>query len=375
MKGWGIVLLLGACILAGSGPAGGWVSGAGEIDISRSVVQRMAGYERHSSMAGDGSLQIGSGSPGASSLSYSGDVPLVGFKRIETGPPFSGTKNSFQEAFSATDMEREVTASASSHLVATDMKLAFNGTYFTSSNMHQAFVRDVSSHQRYTGNFEIQNTIQFGSLADRRPALSVTVLPQDCSARVGGPIRREYAIANVGTVPVRDLSLVDSRVGTVTLSRTELSPGEVASGSSSFTLGEEDATGLQRDSIVATAVDFAGNGAEASASATVDLIGWQGLNLTVAATDGCVNPGGGLACLYTIENTGDLPINNLTITDTISPGPVAANLTLMPGEVVNLTANLTVMELAPLTNVVSALGLKSDGEMVGRSKEVGLQPC
>jgi hypothetical protein len=375
MKGWGLVLLLGVSILAGSGPAGGWVSGTGEIDISRSVVQRMADYECHSSMAGDGSLRIGGSSPGASSLSYSGDVPLVGFKRIETGSPFRGTKSSFQEAFSATDMEREVTTSASSHLVATDMKLAFNGTYVTSSNMHQAFVRDVSSHQRYTGNFEIQNMIQFGSLANRRPALSVTVLPQDCSAQVGGPIRREYAVSNVGTVPVRDLSLVDSRVGPVPLSRTELSPGEVASGSSSFALGEEDVPGLHKDSIVATAVDYAGNGAEASASATVDLIGWEGLNLTVESSDGCIHPGGGLASVYTIENTGDLPINNLTVTDSIAPGPVAANLTLMPGEAVNLTADLAVLGPSPLTRLVSASGNRSDGEMVARSIEVVLQPC
>ena len=390
MKGWGLIfLLLGVSFIVASGIAGGWVSGTGEVDISRSVVNRIDDYEYYSTMAGDGSLQMGHIAKGSKnlekgifsgglSLSYSGDIPLVGVKRIETGSPFRGTKTTFQEAFSATEMEREEMTRMGSSVVATDTKLAFNGTYVTSSNSHQAFVRDISSHQRYTGTFEINNMIQFGSLADRRPALAVTILPQECFAEAGALVTRNYAVVNTGTVPVRGLDLVDSRFGPVLLSRTELSPGEVATGSLSFPLGEEALPGPQRDSVVVTAVDFQGNVAEATATATVNLIPARGLNLTVKACEACVRPGEIVTYVYAVENSGDLPIFDINLTDSISSSPIAVNLTLMPGEGLNLTTNRTVREAdlpGPLKNVVSAAGINSEGELVGRTREVILLPC
>ncbi|MDD3565326.1 MAG: hypothetical protein PHN90_06635, partial [Methanothrix sp.] len=194
----------------------------------------------------------------------------------------------------------------------------------------------------------------------------------------GALVTRNYAVANTGTVPVRGLDLVDSRFGPVPLSRTELSPGEVASGSLSFSLGEEALPGPQRDSVVVTAVDFQGNVAEATATATVNLIPARGLNLTVKACEACVRPGEIVTYVYAVENSGDLPIFDINLTDSISSSPIAVNLTLMPGEGLNLTTNRTVREAdlpGPLKNVVSAAGINSEGELVGRTREVILLPC
>jgi uncharacterized repeat protein (TIGR01451 family) len=393
MKRRGLIFLfLGVCLLLASGPADGWVNGTGAVDISRSVVNRMEGFEYYNAMAGDGSLEIGHAAKDVSKsgnvlgtrttrLSYSGDVPLVGQKRVERGSLFSGTKTSIEEAFSATEIEKEQTTSIgsdNSQLVGTDTKLSFNGTYMTSSNMHQLFSTDISSHQRFTGNLEINSQISFGGLADRKPSIALVVGPEVSFAEVGALVTRNYEVANTGTVPVQGLTLVDSRVGPVALSKTNLNPGEVASAVASFTILDEDLPGPLEDSVQVNGVDFQSNPAVASAAATVNLIGPWDLNLTVTATQPCATAGDVVTYIYTIENVGDFAISELNLTDSIGGGPIAINATLLPKESIALTANRAVNEtdlLGPLTNSVSVSGFNSMGEMVGSSAVVVLQPC
>lgn len=375
-----------------SGPASGWVSGTGAVDISRSVVNRMEDFEYYNAMSGDGSLDIGNGlkdvsksendsSARTTRLSYSGDVPLVGLKRVEQGSLLRGTHTSVEEAFSATQIEKEQTTSIgsdNSQLVGTDTKLSFNGTYMTSSNMHQAFSTDVSSHQIFTGNFEIDKQISFGGLADRKPSIDLVVRPEVSWAEVGAVVTRSYEIANIETVPVRDLSLVDSRVGPVALSKTDLNPGEVASAVASFTVLGEDLPGPLNDSVRVTGVDFQSKIAVDSAASTVNLIGPWGLNMTVAAIQPCASAGEVVTYVYTINNVGDFTIGELNLTDSISGGPIAINATLSPGDSLNFTANQIVTETdlpGPLTNSVSVSGTNSMGEVVESSAEVVLQLC
>jgi len=387
-----ILLLLGVCLLLASGPASGWVSGTGAVDISRSVMNRMEDFEYYNAMSGDGSLDIGPGAKEVSKswndvsarttrLSYSGDVPLVGLKRVERGSLLSGTHTSVEEAFSATQIEKEQTTSVSSENsqhVGTDTKLSFNGTYMTSSNMHQPFSTDVSSHQRFTGNFEIDNQISFGGLADRKPSIALVVGPEVSWAEVGAVVTLNYEVANTGAVPIKGLSLVDSRLGPVALSKTDLNPGEVASAVASFTVLDEDLPGPLNDSVQVTGIDFQGNLAVASATATVNLIGPWDLNLTVTATQPCAMVGDVVTYIYTIENVGDFAIDELSLTDSVDGEPIAINASLSPGDSLTLTTNRTVSETdlpGHLTSSATVSGSNSIGEMVEGSAEFVLQPC
>ncbi len=393
MKGWGLIfLLLGVGLLLSVGPALGWVSGTGTVDISRSVVNRMEEFEYFSAMMGDGSLALGRGAKGASNfgigdrartatLSYSGDVPLVSLKRVERGSLFTGTKTSITEAFSATEIEKEETTgirSGGSQLVGTENKLSFNGTYMTSSNMHQLFAADISSHQRYSGKFEIENMISFGSYSsDRRPSVDLVVRPDESAAEVGAVVTRSYEVVNTGTVPVQGLTLVDSRAGPVPLTRTDLHPGEAATAVASFVVSEEDLPGPLTDSVQAKGVDLEGNQAVASAAVTVNLIR-PDLNLTVIPLQSCAAVGGVISYIYNIENLGELSVSGLNLTDSIAGGPIAINATILPGTSIVFTADRTVIEKdlqEPLTNHVTVFGFNSAGEMVGSSSEVVLQPC
>lgn len=392
MKGRGLIfLLLGVSLMLLIGPASGWVDGTGTVDISRSVVNRMEEFEYYTAMKGNGSLALGRGSDGASgagigdparttSLSYSGDVPLVGLKRVESGSLFSGTKSSIMEAFSATEIEKEETTgirSGGSQLVGTENKLSFNGTYVTSSNMHQLFAADISSHQRYSGKFEIENMISFGSLTDRRPSISLVVLPEKTSAGVGDVVARNYEVVNTGTVPVQGLTLVDSRIGAIPLTKTSLNPGDSASAVASFIVQEEDLPGPLTDSVEVKGLDLEGNQAAASATATVKLIR-PGLNLTIIPLQSCAAAGVVVTYIYEIENSGEFAISELNMTDSISGGPIAINATLLPGASIALRADSLVVEtdlLGPINNSVTVTGLNSAGEMVEGSAEVVLQPC
>jgi len=393
MKGRGLIfLLLGVGLLLSSGPAFGWVSGTGTVDISRSVVNRMEEFEYFSAMSGDGNLAIGHGakevskfangdSARTSRLSYSGNSPLVGLKRIERGSLFGGTKTSIEEAFSATEIEKEETtrvSSENSQYVGTDTKLSFTGTYMTSSKMHQSFSTDISSHQRFTGNFEIDNMISFGGLADRRPSIALVVRPEESFAEVGAMVTRNYEVTNTGSVPVQGLTLVDSRVGAVALSKTDLHPGDTASAVASFIVLEEDLPGPFDDSVQVNGVDLQGNPAVASAAPTVNLISLWGLNLTVIPIQQCAKAGEVVTYIYTIENVGDFAIGELNLTDSINGEPIAINVTIQPKESIVLTANRTVIETdlqGHLTNRVAVSGFNSMGEMAGGSAEVALQPC
>lgn len=386
-----IFLLLGVGLLLSVGPALGWVSGTGAVEISRSVVNRMEEFEYYSAMSGDGNLALGRGAKaapnfgiadpaGTTSLSYTGDAPLVGLKRVERGSLFSGTKTSIMEAFSATEIEKEETTgirSRGSQLVGTENKLSFNGTYVTGSNMHQLFAADISSHQMYSGKFEIENMISFGSPSDRRPSIDLVVIPEESAVEVGVVATRNYEVVNTGTVPLQGLALIDSRVGAVALSKTDLHPGDTASAVASFIVLEEDLPGPLDDSVRVEGADLAGNRAVASAAATVNLIR-PGLNLTVIPLQPCAAVAETVTYIYEIENGGESAIIGLNLTDSISGGPIFINATLLPEESIVLTANRTVIETdlqGYLTNRVSVVGFNSMGEMIGSSAEVVLPPC
>mgnify|MGYP001191483987 CR=1 FL=1 len=392
MKGRGLIFLLqGVGLMLLIGPALGWVDGTGTVDISRSVVNRMEEFEYYTAMKGDGSLALGRGSGGSSdagignpartaSLSYSGDVPLVGLKRVESGSLFSGTKSSIMEAFSATEIEKEETTgirSGGSQLVGTENKLSFNGTYVTSSNMHQLFAADISSHQKYSGKFEIENTISFGSLTDRRPSISLVVRPEETFVGAGDVVARNYEVVNTGTVSVQGLTLVDSRIGAIPLSKTSLNPGDSASAAASFIIQEGDLPGPLTDLVEVKGFDLDGNQAVASAAATVEVIR-PGLNVTIIPLQSCAAAGEVVTYIYEIENAGEFEISELNLTDSISGGPIAINATLLPGASIALRADSLVVETdlqGFLNNSVTVTGLNSAGEMVGSSAVVVLQPC
>lgn len=150
-------IMLGAVLILGALPASGqaWANGIGVADFSTTFIDRAKDFEYYSAMAGDGRLKID-----GNKTSYSGNVPLMGLRRVR-----SGTGLAFLENFSVNRMERSRTTNfgtPSSPGINFDNMASFNGTWEIDASMHKSFGRNVNSHQIYSGDFEIKNTIVFG---------------------------------------------------------------------------------------------------------------------------------------------------------------------------------------------------------------------
>ncbi len=279
-------IILTLVLVLGSSSAGAKISGTGTIDLGTSVIDRKDGFEYYNSMQGDGHLEMGHGNGTAPEggghakgfgsgvkIAYSGEVPLVGLKQVQSKSLADGTKNSFQESFSVNEMESEQSSyqDPGSQLVGFENKVSFNGTWETTTSSHAIFKRDIKSHQKYSGNFEIEKLILFGSKT-KEASLSLKVTPSHRVAWVGDETDRHYEVANTGGTTIPDVKVIDSRLGFVALDRTYLNPGEVAVGSANYTIGQEDAPGPINDTVWASGSDLRRNAVTVNANVSVELV-------------------------------------------------------------------------------------------------------
>jgi len=181
------------------------VTGTGVIDVSTSIVDKRLALEYYNVLAGDGDFELDSEhalSENASKLmrevgnktmpvnlfentkmTYSGDVPLVGGKFLNSKSFYGGIGANFQEVLSVTQMEKDQQTFFAStdpaghtknatlaaqlrnmspvHLVGMNTKNTFEGTWGTDSAWHKIFYKDIKDHQQFTGNFETEKLIKF----------------------------------------------------------------------------------------------------------------------------------------------------------------------------------------------------------------------
>lgn len=181
------------------------VTGTGIIDVSTTMVDKRLAVKYSNAIAGNGDIEIESENALAESASklmrnignnstpvnlyedtkitYSGDTPLTGQKRLQSDSFYGGIGAEVQEAFSVNEMEKSQQAFFSStdpssgvsdqneteqlrnesatHLVGMNSDNSFNGTWGTDSWLHKALYQDIRDLQSFTGNFEIQKLIKF----------------------------------------------------------------------------------------------------------------------------------------------------------------------------------------------------------------------
>lgn len=181
------------------------VSGTGIIDISNSIVDKTIGLEYYDFMYGDGEFEMyttneesnsasqiqgminGTASPmnlyQTTKMTYSSDTPLIGAKYINSKEFYGGIGAEVQEFFAVTEMEKTQTTFFAStdpathvtdpttmaqlrnaslaHIVGTDTKNSFNGTWQTDANWHKIFYKDIKVHEAFSGEFEIEKMLTF----------------------------------------------------------------------------------------------------------------------------------------------------------------------------------------------------------------------
>ncbi|MDM7911855.1 MAG: hypothetical protein QUS09_02040 [Methanotrichaceae archaeon] len=182
------------------------VAGTGSFEVGVSVKDRELALEYYNFMYGDGDLEMDTNTVEAqrasrlqesagndsaqllnlfegTRMTYSGKTPLVGVKYIHSKAFWGGIGAEVTETFSVTEMDREGTTFFAStnpasylkdpkkiaevlgvspvHTVGISTRNAFNGTWETNSRMHKFFSKDVKSHERFSGKFEVEKLLKF----------------------------------------------------------------------------------------------------------------------------------------------------------------------------------------------------------------------
>jgi hypothetical protein len=182
------------------------IAGTGSFEVGVSVKDRELALEYYNFMYGDGDLEMDTNTVEAqragrlqesagndsavplnlyegTRMTYSGKTPLVGMKYIHSNAFWGGIGAEVTETFSVTEMDREGTTFFAStnpasylkdpkkiaemlgvspvHTVGISTRNAFNGTWETNSRMHKFFSKDVKSHERFSGKFEVEKLLKF----------------------------------------------------------------------------------------------------------------------------------------------------------------------------------------------------------------------
>ncbi len=262
------------------------VTGTGIIDMSTSMVDKRIALEYFNALSGNGSLEMGYekafsesarkvnrdiGMENQSSLNvfdkskitYSGESPLVGAKSLSSKSFYGGIGANVMESFSVKEMEGDLKSYFSStstatgtHLVGTDTKSTFNGTWTTDTSWHKLFDKNIKSHQSFSGKFELDRQIKLHEKAPYKSALKCTKTPSSVNVREGDTVTYEYRIENPSDTLISDINLVDGDLGRIDLDKTALGPDESASGTATYTITEDDIlTGPRETVATVTGID------------------------------------------------------------------------------------------------------------------------
>ncbi len=151
---------------------------------------------------------------------------------------------------------------------------------------------------------------------DSGPAIALSVEADPQTVYSGDVVLFTYTATNSGDVDLTDVTIVDGFGNTINV-------GTLAAGATSVeTVSESINTTITND-VTATGTDPQGETVSDSDSGTVIVIG-PALDLTVDVSSGVVSSGELVTFTYTVQNTGDVDLTNVTAVDGFgtSVGPV-----------------------------------------------------
>ena len=179
--------------------------------------------------------------------------------------------------------------------------------------------------------------------------LSVTADPQTVHA--GEVVHFAYSVTNVGNVDLADVTIVDDLGNSISI-------GALAAGA---TKGETVSENIDRTTInQVTATGSHPGGTVSSSDSVIVTVVSPALDLIVEVNPETVSSGGAATFTYTVRNTGDTGLTNVTVVDGfgISTNP----LTLTAGQ--SVFWQVTYLFYETKTNEVTATGTDPLGETV-----------
>ena len=206
-------------------------------------------------------------------------------------------------------------------------------------------------------------------------AVDDTVVDPDGQVNVGDTIAYTITVTNTGNVTLTNLIVTENTAGVVLTGSpiASLAPGasDASTYSAAFTLTQaaiDAGTFLNSVDVTATppsGPDVTDNGTVSlplTSNAGISLVKTGVRNLDASAPAGIANPGDTIAYSFTVSNTGNVSLTNITLTDpdaTISGGPIAS---LAPGAsdsstfTGTYTVDQTDVDAGTFTNIATVTG-------------------
>ena len=177
-------------------------------------------------------------------------------------------------------------------------------------------------------------------------SLQLTKTADPTSATPGITITYTYTITNNGDVTIDDIALEDDPLGIIDLGgQTSLGAGENIMATTTYTVVEADLPGPLVNTANVTGTDPDSNLFADNDTATVELSYNSELQVNKEADRETAAPREVITYTYTITNTGNMAIGNVTLEDD-RLGPISlggnGNIMLAPGQSVSANATYTV---------------------------------
>lgn len=141
-------------------------------------------------------------------------------------------------------------------------------------------------------------------------SLSITAsVNNNCVLTTGNPVTYTYVVKNTGSVALNNIVVTDSALGSVGTINS-LAAGASSTLTKTVTLSANTtstATATGQDALARTVT-------AASNSVTVTTV-HPSLGLTITPNPGTASPGDAVVLTYTVTNTGDIAVDNITVTD------------------------------------------------------------
>ena len=195
------------------------------------------------------------------------------------------------------------------------------------------------------------------TLADQ-PALKIDATIDHTTANVGETIVYGYKITNVGNVTLVAVNGTGSKLGTLLDQQIELAPGESKQWQGSYVAGEGDLPGPLVLSLSVTGKSKYGTGdwVTVTDSREVQLTSHSGVNVVEEVSTAQANVGETVDYVFTVENTGDVTLKDIQLTDSLLGDLLLDTTALAPGAKVTRSVPYVVQATdmpGPLNNQVT----------------------
>ena len=149
-------------------------------------------------------------------------------------------------------------------------------------------------------------------------AILISVMANPQTVQSGEVVQFTYTVTNTGNVDLTNVTIVDDLGNTIPIG--DLAAGEVASSTAN-----ENITTTTTNTATATGTDPQSGTVSDDDSATVTVIG-PAMELTVVANPQTIYPGEAVNLTYTVQNTGDADLTNVTVVDSLGTTTAPSNV-------------------------------------------------